>query len=114
MEILNIYITSIHIGNEQCGVFAINQLLQEGFFEQENANSTIPLSSVRITVILGNPGAFVAKKRYLQENLNRVMSEEIFKDESTYERRLAKRLAQAIKRADVYLDLHSTSSDSGI
>jgi len=98
---------SVH-GNEPCGVHGINELLQEGWFQGGN----IPLSSIRVTVILGNPGAFVAKKRFIEENLNRVMSEEIFAQESTYERKLAKRLAQAIKKADVYLDIHSTSSDS--
>jgi succinylglutamate desuccinylase len=107
-------LTAVH-GNEPCGVIAVNELLKEGFFDQLAGN-------VQVTIILANPRAFEQKKRFLDENLNRAMTNENVdnrkredgqeRTDLNYERRRAAEIGAAIKNCDIMLDLHSTSAET--
>lgn len=59
--------TAVH-GNEICGPIAINQLIDENFFDVLLEHR----KDIMITIILGNPKAFEQNKRFVDVNLNRL------------------------------------------
>lgn len=60
-----------------------------------------------LTIQIANPRAWAMKKRFIDEDLNRAFPG---KKNGTYEQRLAYKLSPAIRRADVFIDIHSTTS----
>ena len=128
-------------GDEPCGVLAVNQLLAEEQEKQqqerkatEGDNDSSPSSSSRllfgddksgccctfdrVVFALGNPRAFAARTRQVDENLNRCFPlekgiAEIVEDQKTsYERQRAAELAPLLATSAAVLDLHSASAPS--
>lgn len=88
---------AIH-GNESCGVEAylkisskIPNLLQDGSLE----------------VRLGNPVAFLLNQRSFNKDLNRCFT---VSDIPQYETKRCKTLINSLQKADLFLDIHSTSA----
>jgi len=107
---------SIH-GNEPCGVDAVNELIEEGWF------NALPPSCVTLEILLGNPLAYSKGKRFMAKNLNRIINpacwESLDSDrkegigrELHYEFERAKVVSQSIELADEVLDIHSCSAPS--
>jgi len=111
-------------GDETCGMFAVNELIQEGFFTQMMKQST-----VKLTVMLANPRGVKEKKRFIDVNLNRIFhadklkrKDKVIQPETpmgedpdlveNYEVGLVQKLADAISDCDEYIDIHSTSASS--
>lgn len=90
---------SIH-GNEKCGTHALRRFLKE-----LDEGKWKLLKGTLKAVPVCNPEAFKQNKRFVEENLNRV----IFPSENpqVYERKLANEIAPLIEKADYLLDLHS-------
>ena len=121
-------------GDEPCGVLAVNQLLRSSL--SPSSSSWTPFTGEkeccafdRVLFALGNPRAFAANKRQVDENLNRcfpvekTLNEMMLEEEerassssssssSSYERTRAVEIAQLLSRADAVLDLHSASAPS--
>jgi Succinylglutamate desuccinylase / Aspartoacylase family len=58
-------------GNEQCGLRAVNRLIQDGFFcVAPSAEWPFPWDT--LTVLLGNPRAVERHARFIDANLNRL------------------------------------------
>ncbi len=100
---------SIH-GNERVGAAVLKQLRRE-IMSQPIAGS--------ITLVLGNPDAYKADKRFIAEDLNRLFSgerlEEIGRLSSfsrNIEQQRALQIAPILKTADYLLDIHSTLKPS--
>jgi succinylglutamate desuccinylase len=113
-------------GDETCGFHAINELISEGFFR--NGFDT---QNERVTVILGNPRAFVESKRFVHINLNRIFTHQFIQKSAredffgtdkggafafsnggseVYELSRLSEIVEAMKECDCFLDLHSTSA----
>ncbi len=60
-----------------------------------------------LTIQLANPKAFKLKKRFIDQDLNRSFPG---KPRGNHEQRLAYKLSPAIRAADVFIDIHSTTS----
>lgn len=102
-------------GDEPCGVLAVNRLISENGASWPFHDERCAFDAV--VVALGNPRAFLAKTRQVEENLNRCFPsekslEELVQDDSTYERRRAGELAKLLSAADAVLDIHSASAAS--
>lgn len=98
-------------GNEICGLVAVNELVQEGFFKHR-----IP-QDVSVTVMLGNPRAVMENKRFIDMNLNRMFEPKWYDEEhgaahtdDPYERSQIGRIIAEMDKCDAYLDIHSTSA----
>lgn len=66
---------AIH-GNEPCGVHAANELLLDGTLGFMHGMAPWPPHLLSFTLMLGNPEAFSADKRFLDSNLNRALTQE--------------------------------------
>jgi succinylglutamate desuccinylase len=60
-----------------------------------------------LTIQVANPKAYKLKKRFIDQDLNRSFPG---KPRGNYEQRLAYKLSPAIRQADVFIDIHSTTS----
>jgi len=109
-------------GDETCGMLAVNELIQEGFFTQK-----MKLSTLKLEIMLANPRGVKEKKRFIDVNLNRIFHDDKLKRKdkvsqpespmvedslNLYEVGLVQRLADAISDCDEYIDIHSTSASS--
>jgi predicted deacylase len=90
---------AIH-GNEVCGPLALERLASE----LESGQLGLSRGSLRMVPVC-NEGAFVARSRYVDENLNRVF--QTHDAPRSHERRLANQLAPLVEGSDYLLDLHS-------
>jgi predicted deacylase len=93
---------AIH-GNEPCGAAGIGkciELLKTRFWQLQAGTLTL--------VPVCNPRAFEQKKRYTEENLNRVFCKH--DHPKSYEQGLANELTALVDECDYLLDLHSQSS----
>ncbi len=89
-------------GDELCGVFAIRRLLQE--FNEE----ILSLKNGSVTFAYGNLDAIVAKRRFIDVDLNRTFSEKAILDD-TLEAGRAFDLMPFFHKMDVVLDIHATA-----
>lgn len=90
---------AIH-GNEQCGTAAIGKIMAE------IEGGILPLSSGKVTFVpICNPEAYHLNCRFIEKNLNRVISRHETTD--VYEHALAHQLIALIDHHDALLDLHS-------
>ncbi|GBF95878.1 hypothetical protein Rsub_08469 [Raphidocelis subcapitata] len=105
-------------GDEPCGVAAANRLLASGFFDAAAAAPGCPWDELRLVV--GNPRALAAGKRFLDFNLNRAFGDEMVAlggaagggssgAPPPYEAVRAAQLAPLIDAAGALIDIHSTS-----
>jgi len=98
-------------GDEICGLIAVNELIEEGFFEE-----TLDFKHERVTIILGNPKAVECNKRFVDINLNRIFTPHFMKKKTDllgkelYEVSRLEEIAPEIEKCDEYLDIHSTSA----
>jgi len=123
-------------GNEVCGLIAVNELIDENFFEDHFSEKVF--SRDRVTILLGNPKAVEENKRFIDVNLNRIFYAEKLrkkKPEPKLTRKLSVQLvsnvfekapptkqcyelsrisvlAEAVEDCDEYIDIHSTSAKS--
>ena len=100
----NVMITALVHGNELCGAWALKDLLAAGVRPRRGS----------LTLAFGNLAAFDRfdparhdASRFVDEDMNRVWSDERLAQPTTQERRRAAELAPWIARADWLLDLHS-------
>ncbi len=96
----NVLILGAIHGNEKCGSFALKKFLKL----LDDAQLTLQKGSVCLVPIC-NPLAFEQNKRFVEENLNRVILPT--KNPQTYEAKLANQICPLIEAADYLLDLHS-------
>jgi len=109
-------------GDETCGMYAVNELIKEGFLLQ-----AMKLSTIKLDILLANPRGVKEKKRFIDVNLNRIFHEDKLKrkDKITetpmeedpqladnYEVGIVQEIANAIAVCDEYIDIHSTSASS--
>jgi predicted deacylase len=90
-------------GNEPCGEVALRRL-------QDNLeNNTVTLKKGSLTLMpCCNPKAAQMNKRFVDVNLNRIMSEHLVEEYlEAYEANLAPIIMDEIKKADIFVDLHS-------
>jgi succinylglutamate desuccinylase len=97
-------------GNEVCGLEAVNELLQEGFFKHGYDKH-----NVRVTILLGNPRAVMENKRFIDVNLNRMFIPQYYEQgaphvDDPYERSRLEEIIFEMHKCDAYLDIHSTSA----
>lgn len=108
-----LFITVCIHGDETCGLNAVNELLEEGFFEKG-----FDSKNVQVNILLGNPKAVIEKKRFIDVNLNRIFTSQYieqnlksnFNPNAPYEDSRLSEIIQEIEKCDYYLDLHSTSA----
>lgn len=67
------------------------------------------ISHGTLVTVLANTHAMKAKKRFIDQDLNRSFPGEI---QGNHEERLAHSLAPLLKEADIVLDIHSTTTDT--
>jgi len=100
-------------GDEICGLNAVNELIEEGFFEE-----SLDFKHERVTIILGNPKAVQCNKRFVDINLNRLFTPQFIENKmrtdmlgkELYEVSRLEEIAPEIEQCDEFLDLHSTSA----
>lgn len=87
-------------GDEVCGPIAIRRWIKR------LSDGNVQFLSGSVTFVpVCNPEAYRLKKRYSEENLNRVFRKH--ENPRTYEQRLANELTELFDEADYILDLHS-------
>jgi predicted deacylase len=103
----NVMVTALIHGNELCGAWALKAVLAHG---------TRPRTG-SLTLAFCNLAAFdrfdannYAASRYVDEDLNRVWSDDKLADDGTQERRRAALILPWLKKADWLLDIHSMSN----
>jgi len=98
-------------GDEIAGLIAVNELIEEGFFEYGLSKKE------RVTIMIGNPEAVIQKKRFIDINLNRIftsqfthanLQEDMIK--KGYELSRLNEIVAEIQKCDSFLDIHSTSA----
>lgn len=90
-------------GNETCGTKAIQKIIK-----QMKAGKIVLRKGSVCFVPIANPKAYAAKKRYINENLNRIFK--CSKNPQGNEGRLANLLGPLIDNCDAFLDIHSTTA----
>ena len=85
-------------GNEICGVKAFLRLEKQ---------IPIMLTSGSLEVIIANPAAFLIKSRSFNKDLNRSFLDKTL---NSYESKRCELLKRSLLRADLFLDVHSTSA----
>jgi len=114
-------------GDEVCGMVAVNELVQEGYFEKVFAGAA--MATTRVTILLANPRGVKANKRFIDVNLNRIFIENRLRKKGStispenpldqdeilrtqYEVSRVQEIADEISDCDMYIDIHSTSAKS--
>ena len=94
-------------GNEPAGEFALKRLIGR------LASKELTLKKGRLTIMpCCNPAATLENKRFMDMNLNRIMSAEHVKThENAYESALAIQIMAAIDECDISIDLHTFTED---
>jgi succinylglutamate desuccinylase len=105
----SVMLTALIHGNELCGAWALKAVLAHGVRPRQGA----------LTLAFCNLAAFdrfdaknYAASRYVDEDLNRVWSDDKLADDSTQERRRAAVILPWLKKADWLLDIHSMSNSA--
>lgn len=90
-------------GDETCGAYALNRL------KNKITQAEIKIEKGDVTVIpVSNPIAYHAKSRKINVNLNRIIGLGKHEGQHHPEHDYASQIEQAIQRADIIIDLHST------
>lgn len=82
-------------GSERVGYFVAREIRK------------LQIDNKILTIQVANPKAYKLKKRFIDQDLNRSFPG---KPRGNYEQRLAYKLSPAIRAADVFIDIHSTTS----
>lgn len=99
----HVWINALTHGNEICGAYALDRLLQEDFRPQRG---TLSLSFANADAYLAKSADFPLGQRYLDEDLNRVWGR-LDQPARTREGRRAQALRPIAETADVLLDIHA-------
>jgi len=102
-------ITSLIHGNELCGAWALKDLLAAGLRPRQGG---LILAFCNLAGYDAFDSARHDASRYLDEDLNRVWSDERLAEAGNRERRRAAELLPWVRRADWLLDLHSMHEPS--
>lgn len=105
----HIWVVGAVHGNEAVGAVVISELLEYALVE--------PLiQRGQLTLLIGNPNAFLADLRYIDQDLNRAFGEEVNESEhQEVKRKWALTTLLEVNRPAFVLDLHSVSrGDHGI
>ena len=105
----HVMITALMHGNELCGAWAIKDLLAAGV---RPSQGSLTLAFCNLAAFDSFDPARHDASRFLDEDMNRVWSDERLAQPTTQERRRAVELAPWIQRADAVLDLHSMHEPS--
>jgi len=114
-EIKKLILICVH-GNEQCGMRAFNQMLEDGWVHK--INSSLKEKKQRIRVILCNPKGVIENKRFIDLNLNRIFRSPFLEEsydmfgKPPYELMRLRYIADAIQWCDYLIDIHSTSAET--
>lgn len=92
-----LFVVATH-GNETIGVEALDKLRYEGVIEKNR-------------VLIGNPKAFLQRKRYVEADLNRVFPGN--KKSRVYEERLACKILEHAQGFFGVIDIHGTNDTTG-
>ncbi|WP_144391497.1 aspartoacylase [Pleionea sediminis] len=100
-------------GNESTGVFLINKWLRRP--------ELLRREGLKVDILIGNPQAVKANRRYLDKDLNRCFSEKVLKDDSLsgIEIQRAHQLVEQLGpkgkcNYDLIIDLHTTTANMGV
>jgi len=94
---------AIH-GDEICGTIAIKKVISE------IKSGDLVIESGSVTLIpISNPQAYIEKKRFITDNLNRFFKK--WDKADSYEKQLANFLTDYVEQADYMLDIHSTTAE---
>lgn len=111
--IKNILIVGGTHGNESTGVFLINKWL--------NQPELLNREGLNIDILIGNPEAVTANRRYIDKDLNRCFSSKVLKDKSLsgHEINRAHELVQQLGKKgkcnyDLIIDLHTSTANMGV
>lgn len=98
-------------GNEDCGVVAINDMLEAGYFSGPLREEGCLPEHTLVTVILGNVEAFLQDVRSVPGgmNMNRCFKAVLMADPTNYEAQRCKLITHELRRHDIIFDVHSTS-----
>ena len=104
----SVLITALIHGNEICGAWAASQLIEELW------QSAIAVEQGQLTIAFCNLKAFeqfnpndLHSSRFVDEDMNRVWSDDKLYNATSYERQRANELLPFVNQADYLLDLHS-------
>ncbi len=105
-EVSLLILAAIH-GNETAGMQACYKLIDE--INREH----IKIRKGQLTLVpVCNPEAYRRDVRFVEENLNRVMT--MHENPATYEQRLANEICPLIQNNRIVLDLHSTHCEGDV
>lgn len=103
-----VHVQALTHGNEFCGAIAVGELLAEGFRPQ-NGSISIAFANHEAFARWDPANPFVS--RYVDEDMNRVWSDETLAQGDTVEKRRARELLPFVDAADFILDIHSMQED---
>ncbi|WP_233234250.1 succinylglutamate desuccinylase/aspartoacylase family protein [Bordetella sp. LUAb4] len=104
-----VMITALIHGNELCGAWALKDVLAAGLRPQRGA---LTLAFCNLAAFDRFDAAAYTDSRFVDEDMNRVWSDDKLADSSTQERRRAAQLLPWVKKADWLLDIHSMSNST--
>lgn len=105
----HVMITALMHGNELCGAWALKDMLADGVLP---SRGSLTLAFCNLAAFDRFDAARHDASRFVDEDMNRVWSDDRLAQASTQEQRRAAELAPWIRRADAVLDLHSMHEPS--
>jgi predicted deacylase len=103
----NVLLTALIHGNELCGAWALKHLLAAGIRPR---TGTLTLAFCNLAAFDRFDANDNLASRFVEEDMNRVWSDDKLASGSTIERRRALQLLPWVKQADWLLDFHSMSA----
>ncbi|ARP92848.1 succinylglutamate desuccinylase [Bordetella genomosp. 9] len=105
----SVMISALIHGNELCGAWALKAALAHGVRPRHGA---LTLAFCNLAAFDRFDAANYTASRFVDEDLNRVWSDDKLADDSTQERRRAAVILPWLKKADWLLDIHSMSNST--
>ena len=102
-----VMLTALTHGNELCGAWALKALLASGLRPRQG---TLTLAFCNLAAFDRFDAANYLPARFVDEDMNRVWSDDKLADPSTQERRRAAALRPWVDQADWLMDFHSMSN----
>ncbi|WP_459616638.1 M14 family metallopeptidase [Bordetella sp. 2513F-2] len=103
----HVLLTALIHGNELCGAWALKTLLASGLRPRRG---TLTLAFCNLAAFDRFDPQNYLRSRFVDEDMNRVWSDDKLADAGTQERRRAAELLPWVQRADWLLDFHSMSN----
>jgi len=96
----HIVVLTCMAGTHRAGLHAVNQLIQESFFDSID-------KAARVTLVLGNPEATRLRRRFVHKDLNTLIDSTAHFGGECYEADRARLIARHVATCDLLLDLQS-------